>query len=137
MREWHNETDETETVSCSKLSRVCGCVLEERLDVQWDRVGAGTLARNEGLGGLLFLLAPILAFKLPRAAAISRLVACFVSLPLFLYLVFPRPFRQVWPGLWKGSDFRGKRSFGMDGGLRESSSWHWWHVSTAAASYAA
>jgi hypothetical protein len=76
--------------------------------------GAGTLARNEGLGGLLFLLAPILAFKLPRAAAISALVACFVSLPLFLYLVFPRPFRQVWPGLWKGSDFP-RETFIWDG----------------------
>jgi hypothetical protein len=29
------------------------------------------------------------------------LVACVFSLPLYLYLVFPHPFRQVWPGEWK------------------------------------
>ena len=29
------------------------------------------------------------------------MVACVFSLPLYLYLVFPRPFRQVWPGEWK------------------------------------
>ena len=64
--------------------------------------GGGSLARNAGYGCLLFLLAPVLAFKYPRSAAISALVACVVSLPLYLYLVFPRPFRQVWPGEWKG-----------------------------------
>jgi hypothetical protein len=65
--------------------------------------GGGTLARHAGYGCFLFPLAPILAFKYPRSAAISALVACVASLPLYLYLVFPRPFYRVWPGVWKGS----------------------------------
>ena len=63
--------------------------------------GSGSLAGDEIFTGFLFLLAPILAFRYPRAAAIIALAACVDSLPLYLYLVFPRPFRQVWPGQWK------------------------------------
>jgi len=63
--------------------------------------GAGSLAGNKDLGGFLFLVALILTFKHPRGAAVSALLACVLSLPLYLYLVFPRPFRQVWPGPWK------------------------------------
>jgi hypothetical protein len=33
-------------------------------------------------------------------AAVSGLVASYFSLPLYLYLVFPRPFRQVFAGNW-------------------------------------
>ena len=63
--------------------------------------GSGSLAGNQVFASFLFVLAVVLTFKYPRAAAISALVACFFSLPLYLYLVFPRPFRQVWPGEWK------------------------------------
>jgi len=63
--------------------------------------GGGSLAGNEGFGGLLFLVAASFACKCSRAAAISALVGCVVSLPLFLYLVFPRPYRLVLPGYWK------------------------------------
>ncbi len=63
--------------------------------------GSGSLAGNQILGSLLFVAALILTFKYPRSAAVSALVACLLSLPLYLYLVFPRPFRQVWPGQWK------------------------------------
>jgi hypothetical protein len=63
--------------------------------------GSGSLAGNQVLASLLYLLALILAFKYPRVASISALIASFFSLPLYLYLVFPRPFHQVWPGQWK------------------------------------
>jgi len=63
--------------------------------------GSGSLAGNQVSASFLFMLALALAFKYPRSAAISALVACVFSLPLYLYLVFPRPFRQVWPGEWK------------------------------------
>ena len=65
--------------------------------------GSGALADNQVLATILYLLALILTFKYPRVAAISALTACFFSLPLYLYLVFPRPFRQVWPGRWSVS----------------------------------
>lgn len=58
------------------------------------------LAGNQILATLLYLLALILTFKYPRLASISALIACFFSLPIYLYLVFPRPFRQAWPGQW-------------------------------------
>ena len=63
--------------------------------------GSGSLAGNQVLASFLFILALALFFKYPRSAAISALVASVFSLPLYLYLVFPRPFRQVWPGEWK------------------------------------
>ena len=64
--------------------------------------GSGSLAGNKDPGGFLFLLAPILAFRYKQAGAGIALAACVFSLPLYLYLVFPRPFRQLWPGEWKG-----------------------------------
>jgi len=63
--------------------------------------GGGSLAGDKDLGGYLFVLALILALKFNRIAAAIALVACVFSLPLYLYLVFPRPFRQVWRGQWK------------------------------------
>ena len=85
--------------------------------------GGGTLARNQGLAALLYLLlALILTFQYPRIAAVSALIACYFSLPLYLYLVFPRPFREVWPGKWSVPLCPTKRSCGMDGGLRGFSS---------------
>ena len=63
--------------------------------------GSGSLAGNQVLASLTFATSSMLFFIYPRVAAISALVACYWSLPLYLYLVFPRPFRQVWPGPWK------------------------------------
>ena len=83
------------------FGRVRGCVLEEFSGFRRDEFGSGTLAGNQVLASFLFILALALGFKYPRSAAISALVACVFSLPLYLYLVFPRPFRQVWPGEWK------------------------------------
>ena len=78
--------------------------------------GAGELAGNNAGGALLFALAVILAFKFPRVASGSALVACVLSLPLYLYLVFPLPFRKVWPGEWATLEWP-----------RESFVWNrWW-----------
>ena len=63
--------------------------------------GGGSLAGDEGLGAFVFILAASLIFKFPRSAALSGLAATYFSLPLFLYLVFPRPFRQAFTGNWK------------------------------------
>ena len=63
--------------------------------------GHGSLAGDKDLAGYLFVVALILLFKYPRAAAIAAFVACANSLPLYLCLVFPRPFRQVSHGNWK------------------------------------
>lgn len=76
--------------------------------------GGGSLAGNKDLGGLLFLLALILILKYPQGAAVSALVGCVLSLPLYLYLVFPRPFRQVWPGRWKALELP-RETFVWDG----------------------
>jgi len=62
--------------------------------------GSGSLAGNKDVGGFLLVMAMAFSFKYARAAAISALVGALLSLPLYLYLVFPRPFRQVWPGQW-------------------------------------
>ena len=63
--------------------------------------GGGTLCLNNDRGFLAFALALILILRYPAVAAGSALVGCFLSAPLYLYLVFPRPFRQVWGGEWK------------------------------------
>ena len=76
--------------------------------------GSGSLAGDEGLGGLLFILAAILIFKYPRIAPVSGLAAAYLSLPLFVYLVFPRPFRQVFPGNWSVPDLP-REKFVWDG----------------------
>jgi hypothetical protein len=55
--------------------------------------GSGSLAGDEGFGAFWFILAASLIFKYPRIAAVSGLAASYFSLPLYLYLVFPRPFR--------------------------------------------
>jgi hypothetical protein len=62
--------------------------------------GAGELAGNSFGGVPLLILSAILVFKYPRAASASALVACVLFPPLDLYLLFPRPFRKVWPGEW-------------------------------------
>ncbi len=69
--------------------------------------GGGALAGNQGSAALLYLLALILTFKYRRVAAVSALVACYLSLPLYLYLVFPRPFREAWPEKWSAPDMPG------------------------------
>lgn len=63
--------------------------------------GGGTLARNEEPAFFLFVMALLLAVEVPRIASISALLGSALSLPLYVYLVFPRPFRRFWPGEWK------------------------------------
>jgi len=64
----------------------------------------GALAGNQSLAIPLFLTAPFLMRKRPWAAALSMLAACWWSLPVYVYLLFPRPFREywpVWPSRWE------------------------------------
>lgn len=89
-----------------KLLAAAGCVvcalvcLRSFLVFEGTEFGGGSLAGNQVLSALLFLVALILTFKFSRMASIIPLVASYFSLPLYLYLVFPRPFRQVWRGNW-------------------------------------
>jgi hypothetical protein len=75
---------------------------------------SGSLAGNKDLGAFLVVLALILIFKYARFAAVSALAGCLLSLPLYLYLVFPRPFRQIWAGNWKVMELP-RESFIWDG----------------------
>jgi hypothetical protein len=89
-----------------KLLAAAGCLVcaavcwRSFLTFEGTEFGGGTLAGNQVIAAILYILALILTFNYPRVAAASALIACFFSLPLYLYLVFPRPFREVWPGKW-------------------------------------
>ena len=85
------------SAGCSACAAVCW---KSALQFDGTEFGGGTLAGNQGISTLLFLLAAVFSFRLARAAYASALISCYFSLPLYLYLVFPRPFRQVWPGEW-------------------------------------
>jgi hypothetical protein len=76
--------------------------------------GSGSLAGNEGVGAFVFIVAATLIHKYPRSAALSGLAATYFSLPLLLYLVFPRPFRQVFTGNWTDTRLP-RESFSWDG----------------------
>jgi hypothetical protein len=56
----------------------------------------------------------MLIFKYSRVSAASALVGALWSLPLYLYLVFPRPFRQKWGGEWSVLELP-RESFVWDG----------------------
>ncbi len=76
--------------------------------------GSGSLAGNQVLAALTYVFGLLLNFKYPKAASISALLASFFSLPLYLYLVFPNTFRQVWSGQWSVPYSPGER-FVWDG----------------------
>lgn len=87
------------------LATTClaGCVVGIKSFFVWEgtEFGSGSLAGNKDLGLFLFALAMLVVIKYPRAASVIALMACWLSLPLYLYFVFPRPFRLTWPGPWK------------------------------------
>ena len=89
--------------------------------------GGGSLASNKDLGVLWFVLALILIPKYQRVAAASALVGALWSLPLYLYLVFPRPFRLIWGGNWKMLELP-RESFIWDG---------WWITGTVSTVFVA
>jgi hypothetical protein len=123
----HNESHEVETSAGRRLRGVSGRLLERRVDVRGDGVWGRFARALQRSRGLLFLLALALAFKFPRAAAFCALVACLDSLPLYLDLVFPRPFRRLWPGQWYGWDLP-RETFVWDG---------WWIMGIASAVFVA
>ena len=55
----------------------------------------GPLFRMADGGGLLFLVAMPLTFFARRLAAVSALVAAFLCLPFYLYIVMPGPYRWI------------------------------------------
>lgn len=80
---------------------VCAIVCwESVLAFAGTEFASGSLAGNQIASAFLFLLASIVTLKYTRSASMIALIACYFSLPLYFYLVFPRPFRQVWPGNW-------------------------------------
>jgi hypothetical protein len=64
-------------------------------------------------GGILFLFALVLTIFLPRIASGVALLASLLCLPLYLYVVAPGPFRQLFKGEYKGS-------------LNQPFVWNWW-----------
>jgi len=84
---------------------VCAAVaFKSELAFKGTEFGGGTLARNQDLACNLFLLALLLSFRFRRAASVCALVASCLSLPLYVYLVFPRPFRLLFGGNWKAME---------------------------------
>ncbi len=81
----------------------CTAVLWVRLDAfgasefSGGRV-TGPVFKMADLGGLLFLLAMLLAFLLRRTAATIALVAALLCLPIYLYILLPGPFRWIFKG---------------------------------------
>jgi hypothetical protein len=107
--------------SCLVCSVVCW---RSVLRFEGTEFGSGSLAGDEGVGAFVFIVAATLIHKYPRSAALSGLAATYFSLPLFLYLVFPRPFRQVLLAIGQTHDYHEKVSVGTGGGLQEFSL-HW------------
>jgi uncharacterized membrane protein YtjA (UPF0391 family) len=107
-----------------KLAVAAGCLVcavvcwKSFLEFEGSEFGSGELAGNQVIATLLFLLALIFVFKYPRAAPIIALVAAYFSLPLYLYLVFPRPFRRVFIGNWTNPELP-----------RETFVWNGWWIS--------
>ena len=58
----------------------------------------GPVFKMADLGGLLFLLAMLLAFLLRRTAATIALVAALLCLPIYLYILMPGPYRWIFKG---------------------------------------
>lgn len=89
----------TGCVLCAAISSVY------QFDVEGTEFSAGTftrhLVRMHDVGNDLFILALIFMFIHSRAAVASALVAAFLCLPLYLYFLYPRPFRRAFPGEYK------------------------------------
>jgi hypothetical protein len=63
----------------------------------------GFLFRMSHVGSWLFIAALVMAFVLPRIAAIASLAGCVLGAPLHLYFLAPGLFRRVFGGEWKTS----------------------------------
>lgn len=71
----------------------------------------GPLLTMNDVGSGLFVLGVILTFIHSRAAIVSALGASLLCAPLYLYFLFPRLFRQAFPGEYAVP----LRAFGWDG----------------------
>jgi hypothetical protein len=58
----------------------------------------GRLFTIADLGALLFLVALLLTVFFPRIAAAMALAATLLSLPFYLYILLPGPYRQIFRG---------------------------------------
>ena len=57
-----------------------------------------SLIRMADLGSLLFAMALLLTFFRPRFGATIALAATLLSLPLYLYILMPEPYRWIFKG---------------------------------------
>ena len=80
----------------------------------------GPLLHMQGIGILLFLLAAFLTFPFRRIASAIALLACLLSVPLYLLLTAPGPFRWLFRGEWKTP-------------LSSNFVWEWWSLGAIAA----
>ena len=59
---------------------------------------SGKLFTIADLGSLLFIVALLVTIYFPRVAAAIALAATLLGLPLYLYIVMPGPYRQIFKG---------------------------------------
>jgi hypothetical protein len=58
----------------------------------------GELFTIADLGSLLFIVALLVTIYFPRVAAAIALAATVLGLPVYLYIVMPGPYRQIFKG---------------------------------------
>jgi|SRR5271165_1027308 len=89
-----------------KLPLAAGCFVcvvigvKSLLTFEGTEFGGGTLFRHQDMAVNLLVLALILTIRFPRVASAAAFVGAFVSIPVYLYLTFPRPFEHAWGGEW-------------------------------------
>ncbi len=84
---------------------MCAVVAAKHSDLAYMEFGGGTLTgplvQMNTNGGLLFIVALTLTFIYRRIAAICALVASFLCLPLYLYIVAPGIAQRLIPGAYR------------------------------------
>jgi len=77
----------------------------------------GPLLSMEDIGAALFIVVVVLTFVFPRVAAVIGLASSVLCLPLYLFLIAPDPFAQIFA---RGHEFKVQSAPGFH--------WHMWPV---------
>lgn len=103
-----SKASDMEKLSKQKLWQAAACLAcVGVLWIRMDALGAsefgggrvtGKLFTMADLGSLLFFVALLLTIFFPRVAAGVALAAALLCLPLYLYVLMPGPYRQIFKG---------------------------------------
>jgi hypothetical protein len=100
-RELKMKKPSVQTLLQAAACLLCAAVAAAYSDRAYTEFGGGALSgpllKMNTSGGVLFLAALILTFIYRRIAAMCALVASLLCLPLYLFLVTPRPFYWIFP----------------------------------------